>query len=117
MKAETSKSPRSEATTVAVPSQTTSAGDSNDSESHAGSSHSLHDTETLISAADSSSESGETTKHSNSLPDEDTKNSPSTDAEKSVDLVGKINNLVSTDLANIVKGRDFLIFGQFIYMR
>jgi hypothetical protein len=31
---------------------------------------------------------------------------------KSSNLVGKMNNLVSTDLENLVEGRDFLLFGS-----
>lgn len=34
----------------------------------------------------------------------------SEDPGKSGNLVGKMNNLVSTDLENIVEGRDFLLF-------
>lgn len=35
----------------------------------------------------------------------------SEDPEKSRNLVGKMNNLVSTDLENLVDGRDFLLLG------
>lgn len=34
-----------------------------------------------------------------------------TDSKKGDNLIGKINNLVTTDLNNLVDGRDFLIFG------
>ena len=52
-----------------------------------------------------SSESGEssTTKASEKAPDADA---------KSGNLVGKLNNLVTTDLNNLVDGRDFLFLGK-----
>lgn len=39
------------------------------------------------------------------------------DPGKASNLVGKMNNLVSTDLENIIEGRDFLLLGpSFIYI-
>jgi len=39
------------------------------------------------------------------------------DPGKASNLVGKLNNLVSTDLENIIEGRDFLLLGpSFIYV-
>jgi hypothetical protein len=38
-------------------------------------------------------------------------NNDSEDRGKSSNLVGKMNNLVSTDLENIIDGRDFLLLG------
>jgi hypothetical protein len=39
------------------------------------------------------------------------------DPGKANNLVGKLNNLVSTDLENIIEGRDFLLLGpSFIYL-
>lgn len=38
-------------------------------------------------------------------------NAASAEGEKSGNLVGKINNLVTTDLDNLINGRDFLFIG------
>jgi hypothetical protein len=41
----------------------------------------------------------------------------SEDPGKSSNLVGKMNNLVSTDLENLIEGRDFLLIGPlFVYL-
>lgn len=49
---------------------------------------------------------------------DDTKPAPAKDvvkeAERSKNLVGKINNLVTSDLDNIVNGRDFLYFSTLL---
>ena len=47
-------------------------------------------------------------KEGSSTPKSDTK-SASRDKKKAQNLIGKINNLVTTDLGNIVDGRDFLM--------
>jgi hypothetical protein len=47
-------------------------------------------------------------KEGSSTPKSDTK-SATRDKKKAQNLIGKINNLVTTDLGNIVDGRDFLV--------
>jgi hypothetical protein len=61
-------------------------------------------TESGNSSNDSPSTSKKKDKDYSSTPKSDTK--PTKDKQN---LIGKINNLVSTDLGNIVDGRDFLI--------
>ena len=44
-------------------------------------------------------------------------NKPSTkDKKEAQNLIGKINNLVTTDLGNIVEGRDFLVISKYASM-
>lgn len=109
MKAETPKTAKSEDSTVA--STTVSTPDTasvvENAESRPGSSQ--DGDETALSTTlttDSTSEAAKSKKDAGTSS-EDAKKPK--EAEKSSDLIGKITNLVSTDLQNIVNGRDFLV--------
>jgi hypothetical protein len=114
MKAETADPSRSKASTAVSSPETASVAEQTDSSangSQAGDDPTS--SSTVISTTltvDSASSTGKAKKRPSSLLD---KKVPSEETqEKSTDLVGKINNLVSTDLNNIVDGRDFLLVSE-----
>jgi hypothetical protein len=110
MKAETSSSTRT--TPVATPN-TLSEATTPDNVSIAG------DNIVAEPATGSSEEAGQSTSSSSikgkqregSHPPTPVGDDDSEDLGKSSNLVGKMNNLVSTDLDNLVEGRDFLLLG------
>jgi|SRR6266850_2711012 len=110
MKAETSSSTRT--TPVATPN-TLSEATTPDNVSIAG------DNIVAEPASGSSEEAGQSTSSSSikgkqregSHPPTPVGDDDSEDLGKSSNLVGKMNNLVSTDLDNLVEGRDFLLLG------
>jgi hypothetical protein len=108
VKAETSSSPR------ATPAVTPEAR----SESTTPDNVSVVDNNVSETVSGSGEENGQSTtpssvkgKQKGELPASITGNDDSEDAGKSSNLVGKMNNLVSSDLENIVDGRDILLLG------
>ena len=63
-------------------------------------------------ASTSSSAKGKQKEELQELPASLVADDDSEDRGKSSNLVGKMNNLVSTDLENIIEGRDFLLVSQ-----
>jgi hypothetical protein len=118
MKAETADISQSEASTAVSSPDTVSLIDQtdssvtrdNDGDDAAVSSTVASSTPTV----DTASVTGKSKKSPSSFLD---KQAPSAETEgKPTDLVGKINNLVSTDLSNIVDGRDFLLVCEPVFV-
>lgn len=117
VKSETSSTPGSSAasSTATTPDNASIADVSERSESPA-----VEDdeTQTAISEGTSASKAGKHKKSQSQSPSEASTaatavEKPKSDGTPAGNLVGKLNNLVTSDLSNVTNGRDFLFVGKF----
>lgn len=115
MKAETSASPSpSRATTAAQTPDNASIAEAEESTVHGSPSGSNASGEETVRNSTISTASTAATKKGKEPPAKKSEDAPAALAEPSTgsgNLIGKINNLVTTDLNNLVDGRDFLFIG------
>ena len=117
MKAETTESPAaSRVTTAAHTPDNASIAEEEDSAGHGSPSGSNASEEETVRASVISTASTAATKKATEPAAKKSQDPPVASVEPAAasgNLIGKINNLVTTDLNNLVDGRDFLFIGQF----
>ena len=120
MKANIAKSSEDSASTIAVTPDSASEVGSQTSGDHVNAGNSDDSNEETVTPSVQSNNKGKGKSSAASVSGQSTKSTKSTASTKSVgessdgdNLVGKLNNLVTTDLSNITEGRDFLLISEF----
>ncbi|KAF7798639.1 hypothetical protein EIP86_009862 [Pleurotus ostreatoroseus] len=115
VKAETSTSPTASTASSAATSPDTSS-NADDSESEESESESEDETAVSETTSATRGSRGLASRPESVRGGSKGADPPVEDTQKAGNFVGKLNNLVTTDLSNLVEGRDFLFVGGSIYI-